>query len=393
MKKINNLYNEIIDIKKIQFMYNRKVKINTKNKGKLDKFENNYVSNMVYIKNILEQKNYNPGRYNLFIINEPKVRLIMSQNIIDKLINHVVTEYFLIKHFDKSLIDENIATRKGKGTHYGIKLLKKYLNELKNDNFYILKFDISKYFFNIDHDIIKNIIRTKIKDKDVLNVLDKIIDTTDCDYVNKEINNLKNNYIEKLKQYNNSNTINKISEIKKLPIYEKGKGVPIGNMSSQFIAILYLNELDHFIKENLKIKYYIRYMDDGILLHKDKEYLKYCLNEITKIIDKYKLKLNSKTQIISIKQGFEFLGFKYNIKNNKVIMKVKNQTKRRFKRKMKKLYTLLDNNEIDITELNQIKASYLGHLSYGNTKKLVCNSLKSKIKEIDLGKSYVINDT
>ena len=164
-------------------------------------------------------------------------------------------------------------------------------------------------------------------------------------------------------------------------------------MSSQFIAILYLNELDHFIKENLKIKYYIRYMDDVILLHKDKEYLKYCLNEITKIIDKYKLKLNSKTQIISIKQGFEFLGFKYNIKNNKVIMKVKNQTKRRFKRKMKKLYTLLDNNEIDITELNQIKASYLGHLSYGNTKKLVCNSLKSKIKEIDLGKSYVKNDT
>ena len=384
---------KLLTSKKIQFMYNRKVKINTKNKGKLDKFENNYVSNMVYIKNILEQKNYNPGRYNLFIINEPKVRLIMSQNIIDKLINHVVTEYFLIKHFDKSLIDENIATRKGKGTHYGIKLLKKYLNELKNDNFYILKFDISKYFFNIDHDIIKNIIRTKIKDKDVLNVLDKIIDTTDCDYVNKEINNLKNNYIEKLKQYNNSNTINKISEIKKLPIYEKGKGVPIGNMSSQFIAILYLNELDHFIKENLKIKYYIRYMDDGILLHKDKEYLKYCLNEITKIIDKYKLKLNSKTQIISIKQGFEFLGFKYNIKNNKVIMKVKNQTKRRFKRKMKKLYTLLDNNEIDITELNQIKASYLGHLSYGNTKKLVCNSLKSKIKEIDLGKSYVINDT
>ena len=147
MKKINNIYNDIIDIKKIQFMYNRKVKINTKNKGKLEKFENNYVSNMVYIKNILEQKNYNPGRYNLFIINEPKVRLIMSQNIIDKLINHVVTEYFLIKYFDKSLIDENIATRKGKGTHYGIKLLKKYLNELKDNNFYILKFDISKYFF------------------------------------------------------------------------------------------------------------------------------------------------------------------------------------------------------------------------------------------------------
>ena len=164
MKKLNNLYNEIIDLKRIQHIYNKKVKVNTKNKSKLEKFENNYVSNMIYIKSILESKMYNPGKYNLFVINEPKIRLIMSQNIIDKLINHVVTEYFLINVFEKSLIKENIATRKNKGTHYGIRLLKSYLNKLKYEEFYILKFDISKYFFNIDHDIIKNIIRKKIKD-------------------------------------------------------------------------------------------------------------------------------------------------------------------------------------------------------------------------------------
>ena len=267
------------------------------------------------------------------------------------------------------------------------------MNKLKYEEFYILKFDISKYFFNIDHDIIKNIIRKKIKDKDVLNIIDKIIDSTDYNYVNKEINNLKNNYIKTLEKYNNSNLNNKISELKKLPLYEKGKGLPIGNMSSQFLAILYLNELDHFIKEKLKIKYYIRYMDDGILLHKDKEYLKYCLKEIEKIMEKYKLKLNSKTQITSIKQGFDFLGFKYYIKNNKVIMKVKNQTKRKFRRKMKKLYLLVNNNKISITDLNQVKASYLGHLSYGNTKKLIYNSFKIKIKEIDLGTSYIINES
>ena len=393
MKKLNNLYNEIVDLKRIQYIYNKKVKVNTKNKSKLEKFENNYVSNMIYIKSILESKMYNPGKYNLFIINEPKIRLIMSQNIIDKLINHVVTEYFLINVFEKSLIKENIATRKNKGTHYGIRLLKSYLNKLKYEEFYILKFDISKYFFNIDHDIIKNIIRKKIKDKDVLNIIDKIIDSTDYNYVNKEINNLKNNYIKTLEKYNNSNLNNKISELKKLPLYEKGKGLPIGNMSSQFLAILYLNELDHFIKEKLKIKYYIRYMDDGILLHKDKEYLKYCLKEIEKIMEKYKLKLNSKTQITSIKQGFDFLGFKYYIKNNKVIMKVKNQTKRKFRRKMKKLYLLVNNNKISITDLNQVKASYLGHLSYGNTKKLIYNSFKIKIKEIDLGTSYIINES
>lgn len=392
MKRINNLYRTIIDINKIQSMYNKRVKLNTKNKLKLEKFENNYVSNMFFIKNILEQKNYNPGKYNLFIINEPKVRLIMSQNIIDKLINHVVTQYFLIDIFDKSLIDENIATRKRKGTHYGIKLLKKYLNELKKEEFYILKFDIEKYFFNIDHNIVKKIIRTKIKDKAVLSILDKIIDSTNSDYVNNQITNLKNYYIKNLKKYNNVNSINKINDIKKLPNYKKGKGVPIGNMSSQFIAILYLNELDHFIKEKLKIKYYIRYMDDGIILHKDKEYLKYCLKEINKIIKKYKLSLNSKTQIINIKQGFDFLGFRYYIKNNKVIMKVKNQTKKRFKKKMKKLYTLLDNKKISKDDLNQVKASYLGHLSYGNTKKLIYKSLGNKIKEIDLGKNIIIDN-
>ena len=109
-----------------------------------------------------------------------------------------------------------------------------------------------------------------------------------------------------------------------MPEYKKGKGLSIGNLSSQTFAILYLNELDHFIKEKLKIKYYIRYMDDGILLCEDKKYLQYCLKEIEKIVNKYKLELNKKTAIVNIKQGFEFLGFRYYIKKNKVIMKVKN---------------------------------------------------------------------
>ena len=102
MKRINNLYDTIVDIKKIQNMYDHRIRINTKNKGKLEKFENNYVSNMIHIKNILEKKSYIPGKYNIFIIKEPKVRLIMSQNIIDKVINHMVSEYFLVDIYDKT---------------------------------------------------------------------------------------------------------------------------------------------------------------------------------------------------------------------------------------------------------------------------------------------------
>lgn len=299
MKRLNNLYNQILDVKIIQNTYDKKIKINTKNKQKLERFEYNYVSNIVYIKNILKKRKYQVGKYNIFIIKEPKIRLIMSQNIIDKIINHIVTEYFLIRVFENTLVNENIATRKNKGTSYGIKLLKKYLNEVKFKEFYILKFDIEKYFFNIDHSICKKIIRKKIKENEILK--------------NIKIKN----------------------EISNIPLYKKGKGLPIGNMSSQFLAILYLNELDHFIKQELNIKYYIRYMDDGLIIHESKEYLEYCLQEIDKIIKKYKLKFNKKAKIYSYKQGFEFLGFKYYIKNKKVIVKVKNQTKKRFKRKMK----------------------------------------------------------
>lgn len=375
MKRVDNIYENIIDIKIIQQMYDRRVRLNTKNKKKLERFENSYVSNLIYVKNVLNDRKYIPGRYNIFIIKEPKVRLIMSQNIIDKLINHVVSEYLLVNIYDKTLIDANIATRKNRGTHYGLKLTKKYINEVKSEKFYILKFDVSKYFFNLDHNILKGLIRKKIKDKDALKILDDIIDSTDQEYVNNTIQQTKKKEIEKIMKLNLSDSDKLINDINNLPLYKKGKGLPIGNMSSQVLAIMYLNELDHFIKEELKIKYYIRYMDDGILIHKDKEYLKYCLKEITKIIEKYHLKLNNKTRIYSDTEGFEFLGFKFIIKNKKLIMKVRNQTKRKFKRKMKNMEYLLQNGKIKVTEYQQVKNSYLGHLKYGDTNKLIINNI------------------
>lgn len=390
MKQVNSIYDNIVDTQKIMKMYDKRIRINTKNKTKLLRFEYNYVSNIVYIKNILGDRKYIPGKYNIFIIKEPKLRLIMSQNIIDKIINHLVSEYLLVEVFDKTLIDSNIATRKNKGTDYGVKLLKKYIKKLNNNKFYILKFDISKYFYNLDHEILKNIISKKIKDKDAINLLYKIIDSTDYSYINKRINDLKNREIEKILNSNNLDKERLINEIKSIPEYKKGKGLPIGNMSSQFLAILYLNELDHYIKEELKIKYYIRYMDDGILLHRDKEYLKKCLKKIEKILERYGLKLNNKTRIYSSDEGFEFLGYKYIMKNNRLIVKIKGQTKRRFKRKMKTLYRLEEKGKITEKDIKHVEASYKGHLHYGNTKKLIENTIKKeKIGNLEFNKVYI----
>lgn len=380
MKRVNNIYSKICDLDNI-VDFAHLVSTNTKNKMKIEKFDEYYAENIYYIKGMLDRCNYIPGKYNIFLVHEPKLRIIMSQAIVDKVINHLVANYFLVDVFDSSFIETSIATRKNKGTHYGIKLTKKYLNEMKNkyDNFYILKFDVKKYFYNIDHEITKKLIRKKIKDEKALKILDTIIDTTDESYINETIDKIKNAEIRKIENNNLPDKEIKIAEVESLPYYKKGKGFPIGNMSSQMFAILYLNELDHFIKEKLHIKHYIRYMDDGVLIHHDKEYLKYCLKEIEKMLSKYKLELNSKTKIDSIKNGLDFLGFRFYIINGKVIMKLRNSTKKRFKKRAKVLNELLNSGKITRKEYDEALASYKGHLKWGNCTNLFYKNYEEEI--------------
>lgn len=367
MRRVSNLYNKINDINIIMDMYDNTVRKNTKNKNKIYKFNDYYTENISNIKKIIDNKHYTPGEYNVFLIKEPKVRIIMSQSITDKVINHLVAKYFLVNVFDKTFIDSNVATRIGRGTNSGLKLTKKYFNIMKNkyDKFYILKFDISKYFYNIDHDIVKELIKDKIKDKDVLNIINNIIDSTDSKYVNECIKKLKEKEIEQIKKSNISNKEEKIKEINEIPYYNNNKGFPIGNMTSQIIAVLYLNELDHYIFEGLGIKYYVRYMDDGIIFHQDKEYLKHCLRKIELCLDKYMLKLNKKTRIYSNRDIIEFLGFKFFLKNKRIIMKVNDKTKKKFIKKIK--------NSSKKEALN----SYKGHFKYGNCKGLVNKYLRT----------------
>ena len=270
----------------------------------------------------------------------------------------------LIKVLESSLISANVASRKGKGTSYGIKCLKKYLNSM-NGEVYALKFDISKFFYNIDHGVLKRMLKRKIKDKKYLDILFKIIDSTDSDYVNESIIKLKEKEIHYLKNSNLNDKYKRIDEINRIPLYEKGKGLGIGNVVSQILAIFYLNDLDHFIKEKLHIKNYIRYQDDGILLSNDKEYLKYCLKKINQFVLKYGLHLNDKTKIINVsKNGVDFIGFRSYI-SDKIILKISNNTKKRFKRKVK----LIKKGKIENSK--NVIASYKGHFKWGNCYNLL----------------------
>lgn len=372
MKRVNNLYKKICDIDVIMDMYDSVIRVNTKNKQKIQNFDNFYSCNIAKIKERLIKKDYVLGKYNLFLIHEPKIRIIMSQEIEDKIINHLVAKYFLVDVFDKSMSDRNCATRIGKGTHYALRLFKQdynyYLNKYKK--FYILKLDISKYFYNLDHEIIKNIIRHKIKDKNALKLIDSIIDSTDEKYINEEIIRLKNNEKNKILNSNYNDKEKRLKEVEQLPLYKEGKGVCIGNMVSQVVATFYLDKLDKYIEEQLEIKAYARYMDDFYCMHEDKEYLKNCLDKIKNFLLKYKLTLNRKTKIYSSSESVEFLGFRFSSKNENIRMKLTNKTKKKFKAKMKYMNNKIKNNEITISKYTEVRNSYRGHLSYGNCKKL-----------------------
>ena len=297
MKRKNNLYQEICKIENIISAFNEVCR-NTNNKKKVQNYKQYKSIYISRIYNVLNNKTYKVGKYNVFTIYEPKERRIVSLNLQDKVINHLVARYILYPVVMPCLIEQNVASRKNKGTRKGLEYVKIYDTKckIKYKNYYILKFDISKFFASIDQEILKEKIKRKIKDKDALDIIFKIIDSEE-------------------------------------------QGLGIGSMTSQCLAIFYLNDLDHFIKEKLKLKYYVRYQDDGLIFHESKEYLKICFKEIEKFLDKEHLKLNNKSRIYKNTNNFIFLG-----RNRKG----KYAKYRNIKRKIKYRKRLYEDGKIDL---------------------------------------------
>ena len=366
MNKYIISYNDIVSVNKIKDVYDGIYK-NTCHKAKLVRFELTKTSNIVKIYNTLKNKHYNHLKYNIFIIQEPKYRIIMSELMYDKIVNHLIIKYVLIPTLSRKLIEQNVATRTGKGSKEGIRYMKKYINSIKEnyDNVYILKCDISKYFYNIDHEILINKLSHENFDKDILKVLINIISSTNNDYINDLIDSSISREVSHLEDMNIYDLEAKKKQLYSLPRYRKGKGLPIGNETSQLLAIYYLNELDHYIKEQLHIKYYVRYMDDFILIHHDKEYLKKCLNLINKKLSCLKLSLNKKTQIYNLKSGVIFLGYKFILKNKKLVILLNNQTRKKIKRKLRKA------RKNNINFYKKSLASYNGYFKVSTTNNFV----------------------
>lgn len=310
MKRKNNLYKEICNIKHIELVVDNIFKT-CKNKEKVYKWESIKDVLVVKVYQDLVNKNYHFGKYHKFVIYEPKKRVIMSMDMYDKVVNHLVSEYILLPSIVPGLIDSNVASRKNKGTSYGIELYYKYRNiydsKYGKSGYYLLKLDISKFFESINHNILKNKLRTRIKDKDALTILDTIIDSTDI-------------------------------------------GIPIGANTSQLFAIFYLDELDKYIKEDLKIKCYIRYQDDMLLIHQDKEYLKSCLDKIRIKLDNIGMRLNNKTKIYKSNENITFIGIKKNKRYSNI-----SRTRKKYKIKLNEY----ERGKVSLNSLISSKKNYI----------------------------------
>ena len=256
MKKSLLRYEELVDYTRVLERYLVVMK-NTEHKGKLVNYNLFLACNLMGIYQDLKNGCYRHGKYHIFLIKDPKYRIIMSENLKDKIVNQMVSEYLLKPVLEPRLIDSNTATRKGMGGRHAFDLCKRYLVKLKRENreIYVLKFDIKKYFYHIDHDVLMDKLKRVFFDQRILSLLRNIIDSSNYSYVNQEIDLV----IEK--ELKRSLSFEHYEELKRIPHYQYHKGLAIGNVTSQILAIYYLNDLDHYIKEKLGCKYYIRYMD------------------------------------------------------------------------------------------------------------------------------------
>lgn len=283
MKRKNSIYSKLLDFRNINKAY-KNVLRNVKNKKtKLD-LKQNRIFYIHKIKDVLEKREYVPQEKRKFFVNESgKRREVYNQKPIDKIINNLVALEILYPAIIPKLIDQNVASRPGLGTEMGLNFFYKYIMDSNRQwkNYYILKCDIHKFFASINHDILKKKLEKAIKDKDALKILFTIIDSDK-------------------------------------------KGLSLGSMTSQVLAIFYLNDLDHYIKETLKIKRYIRYQDDFLLFVKTKREAKECLGKIKTFVEKEDLKLNKSSRIYSNKENIKYIGKTKkgkNVKNKKIIKK------------------------------------------------------------------------
>jgi RNA-directed DNA polymerase len=332
MRVFTNLFSKLVNIENLFFAWEG-FKKDKKKKEDVLEFEKIMETEIFKLHRELISCTYRHSGYVGFYISDPKRRHIHKAIVRDRVLHHAVMN-ILYPLYDKIFIHNSFSCRIGKGTHKGVDAMRSMLLKASNNNtknVFILKCDIQKFFDSVDHKILIQILHERIKDEKLMNLLIEVVDSFDGSQSN---------------------------------LFER-KGLPIGNLTSQLFANVYMDKFDQYVKHILKVKYYARYTDDFVVISDSKDYLLSLITEISLFLN-HELKLTihpKKIEIRKYSQGVDFLGyivFPY-------YTKVRKRTLKRVRRKLDIKMKLYRADQVDKTKLDATLMSYLGVLSHANT--------------------------
>ncbi len=339
MKRFGNLYSRIIEFENI--LTSAKIAERGKRfrENVLD-FNYNLERELLRLQIELANKTYQPGAYRTFYIKQPKHRMISAAPYRDRVVHHALCNV-IVPIIEPTFIGDSYANRVGFGTH---RALRRFITFARSSR-YVLQCDIQKYFPNIDHEILKNLLRRKIKCPDTLWLIDAIIDNS-------------NEQLEVVHYFQGDDLLTPL---------ERRRGLPIGNLTSQFLANVYLNSFDHFVKEQLKAQKYLRYVDDFALFSDDKGFLTDARYAIEEYLARLRLKIHPvKSQLFQTKHGANFLGFC--VLPNRI--RVRTENLQRARHRLRKMHCDYLQGKITLDKVSQSIQSWFAHLEHGDTWQL-----------------------
>lgn len=327
-----DLYPRIYDFENLHAAY-LKARKGKRYKHDAMEFACNLEENLIVLQNELIWKTYRTGKYRIFKTHEPKEREVAALPFRDRVVQHALVAV-IEPIWERRFIHDSYACRPGKGTHAGADRAQAFLRRVKRQHgrVYALKADIAKYFASIDHAVLRQLIYKRIACRDTRWLIDEILSST-------------------------------TSQTEQVPC-----GLPIGNLTSQLWANVYLHELDEFVKHNLRERYYLRYMDDFVEIHHDKQHLHQARHIIEAFLqDRLRLRTNAKTQVFPVDsshgRALDFLGYRIWTTHRKL----RKSSQKRMKRNLKRLERLFRHGAISLGRITASITSWTGHARHADS--------------------------
>ncbi len=339
MKRYGNLYSQIIDFENI-LIAARKAQKGKRFRENVLAFNYNLEAELTKLQEELLNQTYQPGNYRTFYIKEPKTRMISASPYRDRVVHHALCNV-IVPLIEPIFIANSYANRVGFGTH---RALYRFIQFARSSR-YVLQCDIQKYFPSIDHEILKTLLRRKVKCPDTLWLIDTIIDNS-------------NEQLSVVEYFTGDDLLTPL---------QRRRGLPVGNLTSQFFANVYLNNFDHFVKEKIKVQKYLRYVDDFAFFSDDWEFLAETRLAVEEYLAKLRLKIHPvKSQLFETKHGANFVGFRI----LPDCIRVRTENLRRARRRLRKMQSDHVHGKVSLDKVSQSIESWFAHLEHGDTWQL-----------------------